>query len=404
MKRASEYTPQKRIWPLLVLASAWLLCLQPAWAGNPLKGLLKGTAKAPVARKFSSQQVERILANRAQISRQQFPALSVTQRLYVYDADLPVQKILKWDVSRGPQVPYEKLPFWHKLSKEGKYNYFLAANNRASKHAVTVRLKAAEDIQKNLKELWNKRQTPTAELPEQTLLRAIKPQDRYILIGEEHDTPEVQDFLIRFLKTYQAQYSGRKIVLLTEFLPAGKEQAYIIQEKRTMDPDYGNFFVWAQAHGVRVKGMEPRYVFFQNAFAESDPAFKTAESSQDLWVLSESIRLRNNFWIEQIQKWREQYPDAVFILYAGAEHVAYNAPFSVANRLPAENTFVAHVFVQRSPDENPGYDYLDEIGGIRYPFYQQRVLSWNSPSLSRVAGFDMRVILPQRKAVPAKKK
>ena len=392
MIHTGGYNSPKRRGPLL-LAVVLLLVSQPVWAGNPLKAVFKGAGKAPVARKFFSPQIERILANRVQISRQKFPALSVEQRLQVYDADLPVKGVLKWDVSHGPQAPYEKLPFWRKLSKQGKYNYFLAANNRASKRAVAIRVNAAKNIQKNVKELWNKRQTIPEELPEQTLLRAIKPQTRYILIGEEHDTPGVQDFLIRFLKTYQAKYSGRKIVLLTEFLPAGKDQTYILQEKRTKDPDYGGFFVWAQAHGISVKGVEPRYVFFQNALAESDPVFKTEEATQDLWVLPEGFRLRNTFWIEQIQKWREKYPDAVFILYAGSDHVAYNTPFSVANKLPAESTFVAHVFGPRAPHENPGYDFLDEIGGLQYPFYRQRILSWDSPALRRVAGFDMRLIV-----------
>lgn len=395
MIHTSGYNPKKRVWLLLVLAGILLLGMQPAWAGNPLKTVFKGAKKVSVPRKFSSQQLERILANRAQISRQKFPPLSAQQRLRVYDTDLPVKSILRWDVSRGPQISYEKLPFWRKLSEQGKYNYFLAANNRASKRAVAMRLRAVENIQKNIKELWNKRQTIPAELPEQTLLRAIKPQDRYILIGEEHDTPEVQDFLIRFLKTYQAKYSGRKIVLLTEFLPAGKDKTYIVQEKRSMDPAYGNFFVWAQAHGINIKGVEPRYVFFQNAFAAADPVFKTEEATQDLWILPESMRLRNTFWVEQIQKWREQYPDAVFILYAGAEHVAYNAPFSVADMLPAESTFVAHVFGPRAPHENPGYDFLDEIGGLQYPFCKQRILSWDSPALRRIAGFDMRLIVKE---------
>ncbi len=237
MKRASEYTPQKRIWPLLVLASAWLLCLQPAWAGNPLKGLLKGTAKAPVARKFSSQQVERILANRAQISRQQFPALSVTQRLYVYDADLPVQKILKWDVSRGPQVPYEKLPFWHKLSKEGKYNYFLAANNRACRRNIINQLRAFEALHKHLAGLWQERVKFPNKPLEEILVQSINPQAQYILLGEEHDHAQVQKFVVRFLQTYQKTYPDKKVILLTEFLPVGWKRQRDLQEMLEEDPN-----------------------------------------------------------------------------------------------------------------------------------------------------------------------
>ena len=73
--------------------------------------------------------------------------------------------------------------------------------------------------------------------------------------------------------------------------------------------------------------------------------------------------------------------------------------FSLAKEFPSEQTFIAHLFAEDS--QNDVYnDWLDVIGGDEYPFRKQKVLSWKSPFLRRVAGFDIRFLISKKDLAP----
>ncbi len=84
--------------------------------------------------------------------------------------------------------------------------------------------------------------------------------------------------------------------------------------------------------------------------------------------------MRNRFWLGQIETVRHKNPNAVLIVYAGSEHLSYYAPFSVGVRLPAEETFSAHVFEKRNAPMAT-LDFFDLLGDRKYPFYKEKVLS-----------------------------
>ena len=114
-------------------------------------------------------------------------------------------------------------------------------------------------------------------------------------------------------------------------------------------------------------------MYYDDGQAEVPQANQTKETF-DLAILPEAIRLRNKFWLEQIKYFRQQNPDAVFIIYAGAEHLSYSAPFSVGAQLPQQETFSAHVFkaVNKLDKER---DFVDLLGDEAYPFYTVKTLS-----------------------------
>ncbi len=182
--------------------------------------------------------------------------------------------------------------------------------------------------------------------------------------------------------------------MLTEFLPTGKNKTALLQHMKKADGGYGYLLNRASSWGITVKGLEARYVFFNDAKAVLDSRVPD-ESTVDLWTVPESMHLRNRYWLSQIQQLREQYPDAVFIIYAGAEHVSYNTPFNLTKALPQEELFVAHLFSSKSTN-NEARDLLDFLGEDKYPFYLEEILAWKDESMRRLAGFDMRLLINEK--------
>ena len=383
---------------LLLLCVGVLIC-PPAWAGNPLKLLFRGAAKETFTRQIPVAKLERILSARVRVTSQQIPPLLRWQKRYVDDTDLPVKKVLKAQTLYSRKSPYAELPFWDQLSHEAKENYFLAANNRASRQVIQQRLQSAKTVQQNQESLWRTQKGFAPAPLENILLEEIPSQAQYILLGEEHDQAVILDFVSRFLTSYQRKYPARKICLLTEFLPVGQPSKYTLDSMREESPAYAKVFTRAQKSGITVYGLEPQVVFSSRDVVLLDEKYNPGKKKWELWVMPESMRARNRFWMQQIKAMRAQYPDAVFVIYAGADHVAYNASFSLAKEFPSEQTFIAHLFAEDS--QNDVYnDWLDVIGGDEYPFRKQKVLSWKSPFLRRVAGFDIRFLISKKDLAP----
>lgn len=384
--------PQKQYKVLGSVLAVLMLASQPLWAGWSFKIPWKSTAQPAFTRQIPSSKMKKILQERVYLTRQRFPSISHEQQHFVSKDDLPVKEIIKWHTKGWLKSPYNDLPFWHKLSERDRYNYFLAANNRASRKAITERLQAVQKIREHVEELWNTKRSFSPQSYDQLLLQMIPPETQYILLGEEHDFMQIQLFVANFLQAYRQKYPERQIIFLTEFLPAEADYSKVLKLMLQYSPAYGQVMLWALTHGISVKGLEIPHVFFQDTWAVGDPAFGADYNLYSMWVLPEGIRLRNRFWLQEIKKWREQYPQAVFIIYAGMDHVAYNTPFSIAKELPSDGTFVAQLLPEVG-EQTVGYS-LDKVGGKQYPFGQQNILSWESPALRRIAGFDIRMQVP----------
>ena len=111
--------------------------------------------------------------------------------------------------------------------------------------------------------------------------------------------------------------------------------------------------------------------------------------------------MRNRSFIKTIRQLREESPDALFVIYTGAGHSFYNAPYSLTKGVKKENSFVLDLF----PDKRPkvvvrGYtielsttskvDPLEAMSNFTVSF-PQRLLYFEDPELARTAGFDARL-------------
>ena len=287
--------PQKQYKVLGSVLAVLMLASQPLWAGWSFKIPWKSTAQPAFTRQIPSSKMKKILQERVYLTRQRFPSISHEQQHFVSKDDLPVKEIIKWHTKGWLKSPYNDLPFWHKLSERDRYNYFLAANNRASRKAITERLQAVQKIREHVEELWNTKRSFSPQSYDQLLLQMIPPETQYILLGEEHDFMQIQLFVANFLQAYRQKYPERQIIFLTEFLPAEADYSKVLKLMLQYSPAYGQVMLWALTHGISVKGLEIPHVFFQDTWAVGDPAFGADYNLYSMWVLPEGIRLRNRF-------------------------------------------------------------------------------------------------------------
>lgn len=98
---------------------------------------------------------------------------------------------------------------------------------------------------------------------------------------------------------------------------------------------------------ISVIGLEPDFiikddcdVFFLNR--------KGQYRKESTWATLEGVRIRNEKWNVLLQQYREQHPDALFIVYTGAGHSLYNYPFTLSTQHPQQSTYV----VTFSPDKH----------------------------------------------------
>lgn len=395
------------------MAFRWLLCIffslficlsagQEVFAQGAAKQMVSASRRVAVTRGFHAAEIEKILADRSLRTQvRQIENLKKGSQ-YLDDEEFPGLKITGWPTHYDSNGPYKDLPFWKYLSVQAKRDYFLSANNRAGALNLKIKQQAVKNIQKNLPALWNERLQFEPQPFTKLLADVIPANAKYILLGEEHQKSQIQVFLTKFFKEYKAKYPGRKVFLLTEFLPINGKTTLLLQDMKAEDPAYAYVLNSAASNGITVKGLEPKYVYFGEGIVHLDPLWAGKEDVTGLWVTPEGMRLRNKAWLARIKELRQAYPDAVFMIYAGACHLAYNSFASLASQLPGEEVFVAHLFADTStPNETRGL--LEAVGKDTYPFYLEEVLSWKDASLRRIAGFDIRLLLSE-KIYPFKKR
>lgn len=290
-----------------------------------------------------------------------------------------------------------ELPFFRKLSPEAQRNYFLSANNRAIATLWKQRAALFKAIKARQNEfLTQKISNPTQE-PFVQMAAQIGPEINQVMIGEIHDYTWLQPGISSFLEALRAKYPERQMVLVTEFLPRGKKNMRPARDwMRQANPEYETLFNEATRLGIRIKGLESNYIYFHTPPKMEIPGV-TPEEEVNMWSTPEGMRVRNADWYQTIAEYRKEMPDALFIVYAGAAHLDYSYLSSLSRRFPREETFIGMVY----PYVPDGKEIMtcDNIDEVLPALNTVKYLSWPSKDLRNLAGFDVRIKLPE----PAKR-
>lgn len=307
---------------------------------------------------------------------------------YLYAGEMPAVMVNTWPEGLSAGV-YEEAPWLRAASPKAQQNYFMALHNRLVAQVSRQRLQLRQDIQTRLPRFVQGR----VKFPGGARSRAwqaaqqISPQVKQILIGEQHLLKEGSQEILEFIKVVKAQNPHRQIVFLTEFMPQGLQADYWLSvlKQYAKDKSYYDIFNWVHQAGIPIIGLEPVYVW-QNSAASlyTGALFQQKPHEVTLWESLGGLYLRNLAWKKVIEASRRKYPDALFIIYAGAGHTAYNAPYSIGKAFPQDETFVLNVVKNHSTLFNVFSDGL---------FETEPLLGWREKDLACLAGFDVRILI-----------
>ena len=217
-----------------------------------------------------------------------------------------------------------------------------------------------------------------------------------LFIGEIHGQHEIPQFLSELLPRLRQKNPNREIILFTEFLVDNQYSSLHFANLFSQYPKKHYYYpVWEKARELNIPlvGLESSSVQTIYPVKMVDATGKIAHVPAG--ATPEGMRLRNEHWRKIMQKYRQQHPDALFVVYTGSAHSFYKYPFSLAKKTPKETTFMLELTMEKFREDGKTYFKTDNLealnGNLSFP---QTVLKWNSPDLVELSGFDARIKLP----------
>ncbi len=353
----------KKIFTLLIIG-LWLG--SSLNAQTPLKNLRYALNRKSITRVLEARNVQSL--NRA---CQRASSIS-PERLLLWGM-LPSDRLSALTVN--PQEIYPDAPFLK--NKRQLSLYALARHNREVTKWAESMDKEADWVRDHLRD-FVKAVVPMPQDGQEIpwLIRQM-PQDlSYLLVGEKHDPsgfhfPKISDLLL----AVRRQYPERQIFLFTEFLSTDPELIENLPQKEFLANIKNSDFL-----NMQVVGLEPPAVCRS----------RQVDLCLDIpfWSGIEGLRLRNRAWLQTLQTYRQQYPDALFIVYAGHGHLSYSHPHSLGQALAGEDTFVVSL-CPAPRGENIFLSLFDWY--TQGTFTNVHALRFNHPELRRRAGFDAQI-------------
>lgn len=237
---------------------------------------------------------------------------------------------------KNPQKIYPQMA--NLLTTRQQWSDFVVASyNRRIVAQIPQETSMIQELQQHTPELYQRQQVLPADENNsvELLAQQIPPDTQYLLLGEAH-LESIEKYVARLLPEIRDRNPGREIILLTEFLYEGAHSRL-----NWIFAKHDEVFASAEMEQIPFIGLSPRFI------RQNQRVFLKGEtSSKRLWESLEGLALRNQYWLEIIRQQRLQHPDALFIIYAGATHLSYNKPYSVAKSLMGDKTFTVFLFPQ----------------------------------------------------------
>lgn len=247
---------------------------------------------------------------------------------------------------------------------------------------------AASQVQPADKESW--------------LAKLIPSSTEWLFIGEFHKQENIRQSIRRFLTLLRQERPEQEIILMTEFLmdnPVWYDEYHM--------KEYDSTWETAAANNIEVMGLEK--IEMRRAIDAWLLGMKIDSQGERYRFPAslEGVAIRNQTWVETLKKCREQHPNALIVVYAGAAHVGYNFPYSLSNLMSKEKIFVVGFYPDKgSPEDTeieswyPWYSQdwrvepLEEM--YQHASFPQAALYWEDPDMAKLAGYNARVKIPHK--------
>ena len=362
-----------------------LICLLTATAAGAQGNVSRHAAKL---RKFPANiQVSKTLADRVQNTYQ---AALRTQPHHTLEFITEAANNMRPRLVSNLNELYPEAVF---LSNSKQVtDYFLARNNRNAIAYAATHQQRLTQIQQHLNEFEKGRKSIKEGEEVRWIAGQIPSETSCLFLGEYHHVFDIHLTIANLLSALREQNPNRPLILLTEFLP---EQSILGKTTTGLDmPDLLPIWAAAQKAHIPVLGLEPEFLFNNAGCMLCEKKKKRG----NIWASYEGMRLRNTRWAFFITNFRQtmarvhpELNEALFIVYAGAAHTGYHAPYSLATLLPDEKIFSVAFFPlyrDRLPHDYHTSDFDRMTNGL---FATERLLQFTDPELAKLAGFDIRL-------------
>ena len=403
----------KKVGWLLIILSATL----PLTAGEPLwpwlfRAFSKDAAETTLSKTVGETALQQGI--RKQLTAQEVSRLLKQCVNCSFEQAHQIQRTTSPEERPPMGVPMRKVRKPQELISPGYYaensfittpkqagQYFAIRSNRAYMQEIERMKKFLSELDSRLPDMVRiANELPQPDDIDSWLVKRIPAETKNLFIGEVHNKrSEIRAQVASFLTALRRRYLSREIILFTEFLPENYvwgSQQYSRSELEEFFPQF--FPVWnvATANEIKVVGLEKNSIINDQCTAQY--IFSTGKKRRgSAWVSLEGMRLRNESWNKMLAQYRQQHPNALFVIYSGAAHSFYNHPFALPEGGPNKENFVVAFY----PDSmtmlsNEGTQYISHRTGplenlTKDVDFPQKVLYWDDPELIRLSGFDVRV-------------
>lgn len=339
----------------------------------------------------STEKLSKVLSKQV---RQSYESACTIQQCYkasCINLQVGPSKHLRSPIQATPTHLYPQATF---LKPENLSDYFLAQNNKEIVKILPLVQEREKIVLNSISHLKTTQEFVNHPHTEDMnwLASQITPNISTFLLGEVHYKPEIQENIVDLLSHLRAQNPTREIILFTEFLP--QDSVWGIDIKKSPFEVYTKVWKSATDNNILTIGLEPNFVedndvemIYHSASSRWD--FLAACYHQNIWASLEGLRIRNENWIQTLNKYRTLHPDALFIVYAGSGHLIATEPYSIATYFEQQNTFTAALF--------PDYDQIADtyqvsnFDKLTEGTFDERVLFFKDPTSIKITGFNTRI-------------
>lgn len=226
--------------------------------------------------------------------------------------------------------------------------------------------------------------------------RYIPAGTKTVYIGEVHEQPIVQREVLSIVRAVRKQNPAKTILLLTEFLPdtflVPPGHAFPVKKFPGL---YGiDVFKEASALKMGVAGLE-NYDFI-------DSLEDLSVLSQEFSATTDGAARRNAYFVRRMRQLRKEYPNAIFVVYAGGAHVDKSYYRSVPILMGDKSSYTIQLDVPGlKADVTPLFNYIRPDDGmedaVRKNPNARLILRTGNPQCAKRLGFDLSVTVNQAK-------
>lgn len=293
-------------------------------------------------------------------------------------------------------IPVEKLyPHATFLTPQKVPDYFLAKNNLEIAKWAPILKRYSQTLISHA-DVLRKGTTPITHLPQEDiswLAKQVTDQTFYLFLGEtKHEDSRSSQTVAQLIHELRVQQlPERQIFVFTEFLSENQQWGHIADPDDIMYEEYIPIWEKITQESVPIFGLEPQFVADHQPCLQSENLGAQCHTGNIIWTSVEGVRLRNKYWKRTLQQYRAQYPQALFIVYAGGGHLEYTAPYSLGRTFANEN--VLNVLID--PVTNNEITQVGLFASTVTKMFPDRVLQFKDKTLAHIAGFDIRLLLPE---------